>query len=161
MTATASGTVLEVGATGESSHRGALEDKGHVVLGCGGPDGKPCPLVEGKGCSLVDSAMGVVFRLDLDDSYNREILKCYREELSRDIPIQVIVKAGDEELYADDLAGTVVLTEDSRSALEDFSDQVALVDMARQALSDLAGPPAGRRNGNREEVDGISFEWLR
>lgn len=159
MSTTASGMVLEVGATPDTSYRQALEDRGHVMTSCGGTNGGSCPLVERQGCNRAESAMGIVFRLDLDDDYNRRILNCYREDLGRDIPIQVIAKPGDEERYADDLVGTVVLTKDSDPALSDFSSRVALADMAREALSDLVGPPTRTPSAHHDEISGLSVEW--
>ena len=158
MTTTTSGTVLEVGATAGSSYREVIEDRGHAVVGCGGPDGGRCPLVEDGSCSMVDSAQGVVFRLDLDDDYNRQILTCYRKELGPDVSIQVMAKPGDEVTYADDLRGTVVLTEDSDSAVDHFSHRVALAEMARQALTDLVGRPTRSSRSQRTE-DGQRFHW--
>ena len=77
-----SGTVLDVNPGATSVEYPALESKGHEVIVCKGPGvSRRCPLVEQGSCALVDAADGVVFRLDLDDPYNRDILRCYREDL--------------------------------------------------------------------------------
>ena len=103
-----SGFVLEVGMPVGLT---TTVDEGRAAMGCGGPGSGTCPLVEGDGCALASSAAAIVFHLDLDDAYNRDILRCYREGLGPDIPIEVHIKAGDEITYAEDLVGTTTVIE--------------------------------------------------
>lgn len=132
-------TILRVGDPDERSSVTVLEASGAAVLECDGPNGSTCPLVEGQGCSLVDDAAGIVFELDLDDPYNREILRCYRERSGPRTPIQVIASPDRRERHRDSLTGVPVMSEPAVPALANFVDRVELADMARRALSELVG----------------------
>jgi hypothetical protein len=135
-----SGTILEVHA-GADTERDSLQDAGHHVITCPGPTaGGGCPLVERGACAMVDAADGVVFRLDLDDPYHREMLRCYRSELGDATPLHVVVREGQQERFADDLAGLPVSVGSLASGLPGFSAQVGMAAAARSMLSELADP---------------------
>ncbi len=85
-----------------------LERSGHPVLVCHGPEpGHVCSIVTSE-CPMVQSAHGIVFRLDLDRPTHRVILKRYLEVVSDDVPLVVVVKEGQDEQYADLLSGVQV-----------------------------------------------------
>lgn len=150
MTDATSATVLDVGPM-EESQRGGLEERGHVVISCPGLGSGSCPLVEGRGCGLVNQAAGIIFRLDLDDPYHRKILQCYRRAPGRTVPIQVHVDDADAQRFADDLEGTTVVTDLTERELDEFSAAVTTADLARRALSDLVGPRMGSQRMLRAE----------
>ena len=82
---------------------------------------------------MVESAHGLIFRLDLDRPQHRVILKRYQEMISGDVPIVAVVKPGQEELYADLLAGAQVWTEEPTVAeLDDFAALVEASDDSRE-----------------------------
>lgn len=90
----------------ERFERDLLEGMGHVVEVCHGPEGhQGCPLVESGTCELVERAHGVVFKLDLDRPYHREILERYRAAVGPDSPIAVAVQPGQDDTYAELLDG--------------------------------------------------------
>lgn len=117
----------------EGFERHLLEGMGHRVEVCHGPEGhEGCPLVESGACDLVDGAHGVVFKLDLDRPYHREILDLYRRVLGETVPIAVAVQPGQEETYADLLDGMYRWTHqptaaelDGFAALVEASDRFA------------------------------------
>jgi hypothetical protein len=134
------GTILEVHA-GTDGEREKLEHAGHQVVTCPGPAATgECPLVERGACPMVDAADGVVFRMDLDDPYHREMLRCYRSELGEATPLHVVVEEGQEERFAEDLAGLPVTVGGLGAELPGFSAQVAMAAAARAMLSELADP---------------------
>lgn len=95
----------------EPVDREFLVSLGHPVEVCHGPGGEAqCPLVEGKGCPLVENAHGVVFELDLARPEHRTILETYKRELREDMPIRVAVRPGQEEEFAPLLKGLRVWT---------------------------------------------------
>lgn len=88
-----------------------LENLGHEVLVCHGPDmGTLCPILSGEGCPIVEEAHGVVFELDLDRPQHRSILAKYKESLREDVPILVIVRQDQLSSHRDLLSGLKVLT---------------------------------------------------
>jgi hypothetical protein len=85
--------------------RSFLERTGHQVVMCHGPGhDELCPLLAGTGCQMVDEAHGIVFALDLDRDQHRAILQRYREVTRPELPIRVVVRAGQRDKYADLLA---------------------------------------------------------
>ncbi len=134
------GTILYVSPGAVSDGRLALESLGHQVIVCEGPgDSGRCPLVEDGSCAHVDAADGVVFRLDLDDAYHRQMLRCYREEFGRTGPMHVVVSAGQEQRHAALLEGLPVSIGEIGACLGMLSAQVAMASAARLVLSELAG----------------------
>jgi hypothetical protein len=88
-----------------------LERLGHDVLVCHGPPAMTlCPILEGEGCPIVESAHGIVFQLNLDSSQHRAILARYKEVLREDVPIWVVARQEQATRYTDLLAGVKVLT---------------------------------------------------
>jgi len=60
---------------------GVLRDEGYQAAVCGGPGALPtgrCPLVEGRGCPLVEQADVVVHALGLSDPEGRAVLEAHR-----------------------------------------------------------------------------------
>jgi hypothetical protein len=112
----------------EGFERHLLEGMGHQVEVCHGPGGHNCPLLEEGSCELVDEAHGVVFKLDLDREYHRQILRRYRATLADDTPIAVAVEPGQEQTYADLLEGLYVWNHQPTSA--DLDGFAALVEAA-------------------------------
>ena len=95
------GTVLDVNPAQVGTDVGELRDLGHPVMICTGPSpGTECPLLENGSCALVDAADGVIFRLDLDIPYHREMLRCYRDLFGSRGPLHVVVTEGDDDRYA-------------------------------------------------------------
>lgn len=87
-----------------------LEQLGHEVVVCHGPDdGTPCPILHGD-CPLVDSAHGIVFEFDLDIPQNRAILARYKEVTPGDLPIRVVATHEQALRYSELLKGLRVLT---------------------------------------------------
>jgi hypothetical protein len=158
MATPASGTILRVGGTTDRDPRPTLESRGHVVLECRGPNGASCPIVDGAGCRLVDLSLGIVFQLDLDDPYNREILQCYRTKIDRTIPIQVTATPDQAVRFADDLVGTSVITNPADPHLNDLSARVTTADLARQALAELVSSPSATRS-TRTPDGHFTVDW--
>jgi hypothetical protein len=109
-----------------------LENLGHPVLVCHGPDlGKACPILK-EGCAMVEQAHGVVFQVDLDRPQHRAILKRYQEVLAADIPLWVSVRPGQEEQYGELLHGVhVVVGEPGPAEIDGFAALVEAADMTR------------------------------
>ncbi len=83
-----------------------LEDLGHRVMVCNGPDpGTLCPILSGEGCELAENAHGIVFELDLDRPQHRAILARYKDTLRGDIPVRVVVRPEQAVKYAALLSG--------------------------------------------------------
>jgi hypothetical protein len=79
-----------------------LDKLGHPVLICHGPPhGTLCPLLRDGSCDILDQAHGVIFEFDLDRPQHRAILKRYREILAEDIPIRVVIPAGQDQAYSE------------------------------------------------------------
>ena len=135
------GTILDIAPAGGAEERDLLEAMGHRVMICPGPgdDGR-CPLAEDGSCAVVDAADGVVFRLDLDYPYHRQMLRCYRSELGDATPLHVVVRPGQQQRHAGLLEGMSVSVGDVGGALHGFSSQVAMASAARIALVDQADP---------------------
>lgn len=113
----------------EGFERHLLEGMGHRVEVCHGPGGHACPLVESGTCDLVDRAHGVVFKLDLDQPYHREILGRYRSAVGPDTPIAVAVQPGQEVTYAELLDGMYLWTHQPTTAeLDGFASLVEASD---------------------------------
>lgn len=144
VTSSTAPTVLRVGTEVDSVWARSIDESTTHSTVCGGPAGSTCPIVEGDGCSLVDDAAGIVFELDLDDAYNREILRCYRTRPGPQIPIQVVAPVDQQDRHRDLLAGTTVTSEVTDRTIGDFIDRVELAALARRALSDLVGNPRVR-----------------
>ena len=90
------GIILDVTSGDTGFETRFLENLGHPVLVCHGPDlGTACPILKG-GCAMVDRAHGVVFQVDLERPQHRAILKRYQEVLASDIPLWVSVRPGQE-----------------------------------------------------------------
>lgn len=99
---TACGLVLLDVMTGEGDFdRSILERLGHPVTECPGPGDELCPLLSGAGCPMFEAAHGIVFELDLDRPQHRDILQRYRALARPDLPIGVVVRAGQRDRYAD------------------------------------------------------------
>ncbi len=113
----------------EGFERHLLEGMGHRVEVCHGPQGHGCPLVESGTCELVEHAHGVVFKLDLDRPYHREILERYRSTVGTDAPIAVAVQPGQEITYAELLDGMYLWTHQPTAAeLDGFAALVEASD---------------------------------
>jgi hypothetical protein len=112
----------------ERFERELLEGMGHEVEVCHGPSGHDCPLVEDGTCDLIERAHGVVFKLDLDVDYHREILARYRLTLPDDLPIAVAVRAGQLDAYGNLLEGVYVW--DHQPTTADLDGFAALVEDA-------------------------------
>lgn len=99
-------TILIDAPDGTSVDLGFLENLGHPVLVCHGPEGAPCPMLDTGHCSMAEAAHGIVFMLDLERPQHREILKRYKTLLRPDLPIGVVVSdASQATKYADLLEG--------------------------------------------------------
>jgi hypothetical protein len=95
---------------GEPVDRQFLEQLGHRVMVCPGPEeGTVCPILSGEGCELAEGAHGIVFELDLDKAQHRAILRRYKESLRSDVPIRVVVRPGQADKYSDVVKGLKVL----------------------------------------------------
>jgi len=134
-------TILDIAPAGGAEERHLFEAMGHRVVICPGPgdDGR-CPLVEDGSCAVVDAADGVVFRLDLDHPYHRQMLRCYRSELGDATPLHIVVRSGQQQRHAGLLEGMSVSVGDVGAALHGFSSRVAMASAARIALADQADP---------------------
>jgi len=108
----------------------------YPVQVCHGPDwGHVCSIVTGT-CPMVDSAHGIVFRLDLDRPVHRVILKRYQESVADDVPLVVVVSPGQEEEYADILTGVQVwIGEPTIAEIDGFAAQTEAADELRDATS--------------------------
>lgn len=131
--------ILRVGDPNRRYTTAALERAGNVVIECAGPNGTPCPLVVGDGCSLADQATGIVFELDIDDAHHRAILRCYRDRPGTTTPIRLIAAPAQREQHRHDLAGIPTVAGLDEATTNEFTTQVALFDMARRALRELNG----------------------
>ena len=131
-----SGLILDVTPFDEPVDKSLLEQMGHPVMVCHGPAwGRVCPIVTGH-CKMVDSAHGIVFRLDLDRPVHRVILKRYQEAVADDIPLVVVVAPGQEEEYAEILADVQVwVGEPTIAELDGFAARTEAADELRQATS--------------------------
>jgi hypothetical protein len=110
--------------------RSILEKFEHPVDVCHGPaPGAICPLLRGEGCTLVDTAHGIVFALDLDRPQHRAILEAYRRTGTADRPIRVVVSTKQMERYGDLLGDFEVWDHDPSVAdLDGFAAEVEAVD---------------------------------
>jgi len=117
----------------EGFERKMLEGMGHPVMVCHGPgSAHTCPLVEEGVCENVSNAHGVVFKLDLDRKYHREILAAYKLTIPDDMPIAVSVQPGQETEYADLLTGLYVWNHSPNAAeLDGFAALVEAADNTR------------------------------
>ena len=96
-------------AGGVSYAKEFLEKLGHATMVCQGPEeGTVCPILRGDSCSMIESAGGVVYEFDLDRPTHRDILAKYKENLSDETPIRVVVTPEHAEKYADLLEGVAV-----------------------------------------------------
>ena len=112
----------------ERFERDLLEGMGHQVEVCHGPDGHNCPLLEEGTCDLIERAHGVVFKLDLDNEYHRQILARYRATVPDDMPIAVAVREGQLAAYGTELEGLYVW--DHQPTTADLDGFAALVEAA-------------------------------
>ncbi len=117
----------------EGFERHLLEGMGHRVMVCHGPGAADyCPLLEEGSCDEVNAAHGVVFKLDLERAYHREILAAYKRTLPPDMPIAVAVQPGQEETYAALLEGLYVWSHSPNAAeLDGFAALVEAADDTR------------------------------
>ena len=116
----------------EGFERHLLEGMGHRVEVCHGPGHGRCPLVEEGTCQFVDDAHGIVFKLDLDRPYHREILELYRSVVGPDTPIAVAVRPGQELTYAALLDGCYLWNHQPTAAeLDGFAALVEAADRSR------------------------------
>jgi len=135
------GTILDIAPVGGAEERRRLENMGHRVVVCPGPgEGGHCPLVEDGFCAMVDGADGVVFRLDLDDSYHREMLTCYRSELGEGTPLHVVVQPGQRQRHAGLLNGMSVSVGEIGMDMDRLAAQVVMASAARLALTGGCDP---------------------
>ncbi len=112
----------------ERFERELLEGMGHRVEICHGPEGHNCPLLEEGTCELVEQAHGIVFKLDLDNEYHRQILARYRTTIPDDMPIAVAVRKGQLDAYGNELEGLYVW--DHQPTTADLDGFAALVEAA-------------------------------
>lgn len=130
MPADPEGVILDVSPDGAAFDRDLLERFGHPVLVCHGPGDAQCPLIEDGSCELLDSAHGVIFKLDLDRPYHRTILKRYQQVLADDVPIRAVVSPEQAQRYADLLGGVQVWTDEPDTKdLDGFAAQVEAADL--------------------------------
>lgn len=119
----------------EGFERRLLEGMGHRVEVCHGPgvgDHTHCPLLEEGTCDLIDAAHGVVFKLDLDRDYHRQILRQYKQKLPDDMPIAVAVQPGQDAQFAELLEGVYVWNHTPSAAdLDGFAALVEAADRTR------------------------------
>lgn len=127
--------LLDVPDGGGEFARSFLESTGHATIICHGPaHATLCPILRHDGsCPKVEEAHGVVFQLDLDRPQHRAILARYQEILHEDVPIGVIVKAGQDEQYAEELGNVHVwVKEPSVGQLDGFAAEVDAADRVMQ-----------------------------
>ena len=128
------GVILDVSPGYEAFEKEFLETLGHPVLVCHGPGVHVCPLLEEGGCELLDAAHGVVFQLDLDREYHRDILARYTQVLPEGMPIRVVVPPDQVDRYRDLLAEVQVWTHSPTAGeLDGFAAQVEAADRAAEA----------------------------
>lgn len=120
---------------GESLAADFLEDLGHPVLLCHGPaHATLCPILSGKGCTMVEGAHGIVFELDLERPQHRAILKRYKEVVRDDVPIRVVVTQEQTVKYSELLKGVRVWTHRPNVGdLDGFAAEVEAADRFRPA----------------------------
>lgn len=119
--------LIDVAADHGESEGQMLEQMGHEVVVCHGPQHKElCPILKKGGhCSLVEEAHGIVFELDLERPMHRAILRRYQEIVKEGIPIRVLVRPGQTERFADLLEGVETWTaEPSAGDVDAFSARV-------------------------------------
>ena len=127
------GIILDVTPADGGFDRDFLERLGHPVLVCHGPEqGHLCPILKG-GCSMVDSAHGVIFQVDLERPQHRAILKRYKEVMADDVPVVVVVREGQRERFRDLLTGVQIWEhEPTVSELDGFAAEVEAADWSRE-----------------------------
>lgn len=110
--------------------RSILEKLEHPVDVCHGPaPGKICPLLGSEGCTIAETAHGILFALDLDRAQHRAILDAYRQVGGTDRPIRVIVSPGQAARYGDFLADFEIWEHDPSVAdLDGFAAEIEAVD---------------------------------
>lgn len=122
----------------EGFERRLLEGMGHRVEVCHGPgvgDHTHCPLLEEGTCDLINAAHGVVFKLDLDRDYHRQILQRYKQTLPDDMPIAVAVQPGQDAQFAELLVGVYVWSHTpSATDLDGFAALVEAADRTRPTV---------------------------
>ena len=102
--------LFDVPGASEPVDRQFLEDLGHRVMVCGGPEeGKLCPILSGEGCELAQGAEGIVFELDLERPQHRSILRKYKTSLRPDLPMRVVVPRDQWADHRELLTGLKVL----------------------------------------------------
>ena len=126
------GLILDVTPVDDPIDKKLLEQMGHPVLVCHGPEwGHACPIIKGE-CGMVTSAHGIIFQLDLDRPQHRVILKRYQEVIADDVPLVAVVKTGQAEKYAEILQGVQVWTGAPTVAeLDGFAAQTETADELR------------------------------
>lgn len=124
--------ILDVTPGDASFDTSFLEPLGHPVLVCHGPDhGRACPILKST-CSMVESAHGIVFQVDLDRPQHRAILRRYKEVVADDVPILASVRPGQAERFADLLVGVhVVEGAPGPADLDGFAARVEASDLTR------------------------------
>ena len=125
------GTVLDVSPHPSPEDHAALRALGHEVVVCNGPGSGGCPLLEAGTCALAETADGVVFRLDLDTPYHRDLLAAYRAATGGTSPLHVVVEPGEDRRHARILAGLSVTCGALGPALLGLSSQVSMAAEAR------------------------------
>lgn len=123
--------ILDV-ATGDPNlewDRSILEGMEHPVAVCHGPEMKHlCPLLAGLGCDMFENAHGVVFKLDLQRSQHRAILRLYRE-LRPEVTVCAVVSPEQAERFAALLEDVQTWTHEPTVAdLDGFAAQVEALD---------------------------------
>jgi hypothetical protein len=86
----------------------ALERAGYDVACCGGPSQLPrgrCPLIEGRGCALIEGADVIVNGLGLHDPANRTLIEALRSTHPA-VPLVVEAPRSDLASFADELDGS-------------------------------------------------------
>jgi hypothetical protein len=95
---------------GSPPNKAFLEQLGHEVVVCHGPDdGTPCPIIHAD-CPMVDNAHGIVFAFNLDSPEHRAILARYKETTRPDVPIRVVATQEQALRYSELLKGLRVWT---------------------------------------------------
>ncbi len=126
------GVILDVTPGSAAIDEGFLQNLGHPVLVCHGPDERDCPLLGEGSCDMVDRAHGVIFKLDLDRPHHRAILERYQRILADDVPIRVVVSDDQAGRFPDLLAGVEVWTHDPTiGELDGFAAEVEAADDCR------------------------------
>jgi len=118
--------LLDMEAGGDATFEASfLERNGHPVRPCPGPGEGICPILDGRGCELFETAHGVIFQLDLDRPQHRAIVEKYRALAGDELPIRVVVRPGQAERYAELLAEVEVWEHDpSVAELDGFVAEV-------------------------------------